>query len=441
MSLESGLPFLFLLGFCLVLGVKTSLEHLDAELVEEKFSKSSYLFLYRWIEKLFPHERMAPLLNFLRITILITSLGYAITATAYFATFGYFFKPLEPKLSLDYFSFLFFLILLIGIALVSYIVFYLFSKHFAKLALQLFAAPAALFLLFLFPVIYCLIWIEKKLGIEENLKNKEPSEHLRKKLLELLKELEIQDYLDPADKKLVHSLAQFKDLVCREIMIPRVDIIALPKTATLQEALSLFIQEGYSRLPVYKDSIDHIVGMVLYKDLMEYSFTALDSKIDAISHTPIESLISPIIYAPENKKIQDLFHEMRTLKIHVGILVNEYGVTEGLVTIEDILEELIGTEILDEHDVENESFVKEAKDDGWVVDAKMSILDAEKSLKIPFPHNAEYETIAGFIQWKTGVIPLPQTILYIQDFKIEVLESDKRQIFKVKITPEPFSRG
>ena len=437
MSLESGLPFLFLLGFCLLLGVKTSMEHLDTDLLEEKFSISSQMVFYRWIQKLFPHHRLEPLFNFLRITILITSVGYGITATAYFATFRYFFKPLETTLSLDYFSFLFFLAVLIGIALICYIVFYLFSKNFSKLSLQLFATPATLFLLLLFPITYCLIWIEKKLGIEENLKNKEPSEHLKKKLLDLLKELEIQDYLDPRDKKLVHSLAQFKDLVGREIMIPRVDIVALPKTTTVEQALTTFIQEGYSRLPVYQDSIDHIVGVILYKDLMEYSFTGLDSKQKPIPHGTIETLVSPIIYAPENKKIQDLFQEMRTLKIHVAILVNEYGVTEGLVTIEDILEELIGTEILDEHDVENDSFFKELKDGGLVVDAKMSIVDAEKTLKISFPHNSEYETIAGFIQWKTGLIPLPQTTIYIQDFKIEVLESDKRQIFKVKITPEP----
>ncbi|MBS0584889.1 MAG: HlyC/CorC family transporter [Verrucomicrobia bacterium] len=436
MSLESGLPFLFFLGFCFVLGVKTGLEHLDPHFLEEKFSKSRVLFFfYRLVLKLFPKERLTPLLNFLRLTILITSLGYAITATAYFATFQFFFKDPHAT-SLDYLSILLFLSVLIGIALLSYIVFYLFSKHFPLLSLQLFSLPATFFLLLLFPVIYSLVWVEKKLGIEKDSKDKEPSEHLKNRLLGLLKELEIQEYLDPRDKNLLHSLAQFKDLVCREIMIPRVDVMALSKTATLHEAITAFVAEGYSRIPVYQDSIDHIVGVILYKDAMEYAFMTLDNEPEKIHNTSIESLISPIIYAPENKKIQDLFQEMRNLKIHVAILVNEYGVTEGLVTIEDILEELIGTEILDEHDVESNGFITEAKDNGWIVDAKMSIVDAEKSLKIAFPHNPEYETIGGFIQWKTGLIPAAETVIYSQNFKIEILESDKRQIFKVKITPD-----
>ena len=256
-------------------------------------------------------------------------------------------------------------------------------------------------------------------------------------MTELLQEAEMQNLLDPMEKKLVSSIAQFGDLVAREIMIPRPDMLCLPESTTVYNSLHMFIKEGYSRIPLYGTSIDDITSVLLYKDVMEFCVGALDNNLlDTIKTTPVSTLANDILYSPENKKIRDLFGEMRTKKIHGAIIVNEYGCTEGLVTIEDILEELVGSEIRDEHDEGEEILYKETVDKNWIVDATMSIIDVEKELAISLPHGPEYETIAGFISLQAGCIPKPGTIIHGENFHIEVLKSDERQILEVKITPE-----
>jgi CBS domain containing-hemolysin-like protein len=182
--------------------------------------------------------------------------------------------------------------------------------------------------------------------------------------------------------------------------------------------------------------VDHISGMLLYKDLLKFFLHALETGLDELKKTSIKTLMNPTIYTPENRKIRDLFQELRIQKMHVAIVVNEYGCTEGLVTIEDILEELVGSEIQDEHDEDEELLYKETHDKSWIVDAKMSIVDVEKQFGLVLPHNAEYETIAGFISWKMGTIPSPGTTILEDQFNIKILSSDPRQIHKVKITPE-----
>ena len=125
---------------------------------------------------------------------------------------------------------------------------------------------------------------------------------------------------------------------------------------------------------------------------------------------------------------------MRIRKIHAGIIVNEYGCTEGLITIEDIFEELIGSEILDEHDEEDELLYKKTHDKGWIVEANLSIIDAEREFGINLPHHPEYETIGGFISSTMGIIPKPGSIIHHEKYVIKVLSSKKRKIEKVKIT-------
>jgi CBS domain containing-hemolysin-like protein len=260
---------------------------------------------------------------------------------------------------------------------------------------------------------------------------------LKKRLLDLLEEAESQNLFDPMEKKLVSSIAQFGDLVAREIMVPRPDMLCLPEKATVYESLQMFIKEGYSRIPLYGESIDDITTVLLYKDVMEFCVNALEKNcLDSIKTTVVLSLANEILFSPENKKIRDLFSEMRTKKIHSAIVVNEYGCTEGLITIEDILEELVGSEIRDEHDEGEEILYKETTDKSWIVDATMSIIDLEKELEIELPHGPEYETIAGFISLQARCIPKPGTIIHGENFHIEVLKSDERQIIEVKITPE-----
>ena len=411
-------PFIFLFGATILMAIKTAIRALLTNQLEEEFSKGKIrYYLFRKLETLFPQIRpykSYPLKEFLNLTAIILFIAYG-------ASGALFFNPIY-----------------IGVFLVFSFIFDTFARNAAIATLKLFSFIGSIYLITLFPITYPLIWLEKKLSPKPSQKNKlSPSEQLKKRLSELLQEAEIQNLLDPMEQKLVSSIAQFGDLVAREIMIPRPDMLCLPEKTSIYESLHMFIKEGYSRIPLYGESIDDITTVLLYKDVMEFCVNALEkSSLDIIKTTPASSLANEILYSPENKKIRDLFQEMRTKKIHAAIVVNEYGGTEGLITIEDILEELVGGEIQDEHDEGEEILYKETLDKSWIVDATMSIIDVEKELGTRLPHGPEYETIAGFISLQAGCIPKPGTIIHGEHFHIEVLKSDERQILEVKITPE-----
>lgn len=332
-------------------------------------------------------------------------------------------------------SFLYFLTVSLVIA-VSTIILFGFTEilaHFSKKWTFRILGPLAYIPLFLFlPFTYPVAPLGKKLSPKKPLEE-EDVDLVKKHLLDILS-LDAHRSIDPIKKRLINSLAHFDDKTCREIMIPRIKIQCLENTSSIFEALTLFIDEGFSRLPIFEKSIDHITGVLLYKDVLEYTFKRGLGDLESIKKAPITSLITPILYAPENKLISELFQVMRSRKIHATIVVNEYGCTEGLVTIEDIFEELIGSEILDEHDEEDDLLYKKTHDKGWIIEADVSIIDAEREFGISLPHDAEYETIGGLICTKLGVIPQPGSIIHLDGYEIKVLSSNERKILKVKIS-------
>lgn len=249
---------------------------------------------------------------------------------------------------------------------------------------------------------------------------------------EMLRESELRHHLDPSDQKMIASFLNFKERVAKEIMIPRVDIFSLPDTTSIREAARLFALEGYSRIPIYKESLDQISGVVLYKDLLQY-LTQQPPALD----TAIEAIAKPVLYAPENKKASQLLQEFRSKQIHMAIIVDEYGGTEGIVTIEDILEELVG-EIEDEYDIDAKDFWA-LPEGGWVVDAKMTLIDIENQLNIQIPESPDYETIGGYIFHCAGTIPSKGWKISHDSFDLEVLASTERALKKIKITPRTSS--
>ncbi|HEY5260013.1 MAG TPA: hemolysin family protein, partial [Rhabdochlamydiaceae bacterium] len=224
------------------------------------------------------------------------------------------------------------------------------------------------------------------------------------------------------------SIASFKDRMAREVMVPRIDVFSLPSDTTLQEAIDHFLKEGYSRIPIYRDTVDHIIGVLLYKDILKHALNR------SASQDSIEKLIKPVLYTPETKKISHLLQEFRGKQIHLAIVVDEYGGTEGIVTIEDILEELVG-EIADEYDIDQELQFSSLPAGGWVVDAKMGIVDIEEDLGVKIPQSPEYDTIGGYIFHRAGAIPSKGWRIHLDDYDIEVLSSDERSIEKIRITP------
>jgi CBS domain containing-hemolysin-like protein len=259
---------------------------------------------------------------------------------------------------------------------------------------------------------------------------------MRDKILEILQDPEFAPYLDLHHQKLILSLVSFKEKIAREIMVPRIDMFALSSETTLKEAAKSFLSEGYSRIPVYQESVDNIIGVVYYKDILTHYMKCTEEKQPQHQlNKPIVHLVKSIVYTPETKPISTLLQEFRNKQIHMAIVVDEYGGTEGIVTIEDILEELVG-EIADEYDREEEALYTPLPTGGWIIDAKMGIIDIEEELGVKIPESPEYDTLGGYIFHKAGTIPLKGWRLHHDEFDIEVLSSDERSIDKVRIIPK-----
>ena len=261
-----------------------------------------------------------------------------------------------------------------------------------------------------------------------------PMAEAKQEIFNIIQEAEFTSKLNTHDKKLIESVVGFQERIAREVMVPRVDIFSLSADTSIEEAARLLQEEGYSRIPVYRGTVDQIVGVLMYKDVlnkyMEYIAKGCDPKI---LQTPVETIVKNVLYTPETKKISNLLQEFRKKQLHLAIVVDEYGGTEGIVTIEDILEEIVG-EIEDEYDEEEDLFIAQP-DGSWIVDARMSILDVDEQLGIEIPQNVEYDTIGGYIFHRAGSIPTKGFAIKLDDFQLEVLKSNDRRVEKVRIKP------
>ena len=291
--------------------------------------------------------------------------------------------------------------------------------------------PARFFLFLLLPIIFPLYSLANALFSRANLihlyvgPSENPWENAEKK----------EEPWTEIDKRLVSSVLNFRGRIAREIMKPRVDLFCIPDTLSLHQAAMVMQKEGYSRVPVYKDTIDTITGILFYKDVLEkYVEASLEGKdTETLQTTPIHTLIKNVFYCPETKKISSLLQEFRKRKTHLAVIVDEYGGTSGLVTIEDILEEIVG-EISDEYD-EQETLYEKLASGGYIVDARMNLLDIEEEMQIRIPQEEDYDTLAGYIFYRVGSIPQAGLILHHDNFEIEITKSNDRMVEEVRITP------
>lgn len=252
-------------------------------------------------------------------------------------------------------------------------------------------------------------------------------------LLEMIEQLHTSSKLELHDKKLIESVVDFRHKLAKEVMVPRVEIFSLPATLSIREAAKLLDPEGYSRIPVYHSSIDEISGVLMQKDILR-NYMESESKRDfSLLELPVSTIIKEVIFTPETKPISVLLQEFRSKKVHMAIVVDEYGGTEGIVTIEDILEQIVG-EIADEYDQEEPLFTPQVEG-GWIVDAKMSLLDVKEMLDISIPEEGDYDTLAGFVFHCAGSIPSKGFIIHRDNLEITVLSSNDRMVEKVWLKP------
>ncbi len=228
--------------------------------------------------------------------------------------------------------------------------------------------------------------------------------------------------IEKEEKEIIKSVFKFGDTDVKEIMVPRLDIVAIEADKTIKEALDLILRTGHSKIPVYEGNIDNIIGMIYVKDVLNYIKEGKNPKV--------RDIVRKILFVPESKKLDDLLREMQESKIHMAIVVDEYGGVSGLVTLEDIIEEIVG-EIEDEFDREEKKIIKISEDEA-VVDARLNISDVEEALGIKLP-KGEYDTIAGLILDRLERIPSTGEKVTVDDVELIVEKMVGRRIFKVRI--------
>lgn len=320
-----------------------------------------------------------------------------------------------------------------------FLVLFVFSEYFGRIigthypqkSIKYFSSTVSSFMLLFSPISMILFKIFSFFPRIYADPSHEPQHDAKQELLEMIEEFNLNTELDPHDKKLMESVMEFKYRIAREIMVPRVDIFCLPSDTTIEEAAKLLYEEGYSRIPVYKDTLDNIIGVLMYKDVLAKYMEHEQKKESAILKSPISTLVKNVLYTPETKKISHLLQEFRKKQVHLAIIVDEYGGTEGIVTIEDILEQIVG-EIADEYD-ETEALFLLLPDGSWLIDARMSILDIEEQIGIAVPFDGDYDTIGGYIFHETGMIPKKGYLITQPDFEIEVIRSNDRRVEKLRI--------
>ncbi|GAC1305265.1 MAG: hemolysin family protein [Vulcanimicrobiaceae bacterium] len=243
-----------------------------------------------------------------------------------------------------------------------------------------------------------------------------------------------QKVLEEEEREMIHSIIQFGDTIVREVMTPRPDMVAIEVNASARRALDLVIAEGYSKLPVYEETTDNVVGVVHDRELVISLSNA------TLAQTPIRSLMRPITLVPESKRVSELLREMQRGKFSLAIVVDEYGGTAGLVTMEDLLEEIVG-EIRDEHDEGEEEAIRIVSEDEAFVLAGTNIEDVNARLGLHLPHE-EFETIGGLTVGIFGRLPHEgEEIEAGTDVRLRIERTRGRRILMVQVLKNGKSHG
>ncbi len=259
-------------------------------------------------------------------------------------------------------------------------------------------------------------WLKNKIGI-----NKIPKE-----IQQVIDESEERGLIDVEQGEMIEGIFDLNQTVAREIMIPRTYVVAVPLDSNLEFVLNTIIESGHSRIPVYKENVDQIVGILNSKDLLPYWLnTSEDFNLSRIIRDPF--------FVPETKRIKDLLDDLRGKKSHLAVIVDEYGGTSGLVTIEDIVEEIIG-EIRDEHDAEEDDFVLQ-EGGSYMVSGWANLDDFEEVFKVRVPREG-YDSLAGFIIHLLGKVPKKGEEITFEGLSMKIQVSDPKRITRVLVTPE-----
>jgi len=238
--------------------------------------------------------------------------------------------------------------------------------------------------------------------------------------------------LDRREREMIHSIFEFRDTAVKEVMVPRIDMVCVEKDTPIQEMLTLVKEKGHSRIPVYNEKVDNIAGILFVKDLLPY----MQGKKEV---PELLNLVRKAYFVPESKMIDELLREFQKERNHMAIVVDEYGGTAGLITLEDVIEEIVG-EIRDEYDKET-PLVKQIEENTWLVDGKINIEDLNESLGLSIPTEEDYESLGGFIFSQIGRIPQEKEEVHYQNLHLIVEKVHRQRIKKVRLVREADGGG
>ncbi|MEZ4484717.1 MAG: hemolysin family protein [Syntrophotaleaceae bacterium] len=250
-----------------------------------------------------------------------------------------------------------------------------------------------------------------------------PRVRSEKELQDMINASEEEGIINEEEGEMLHSIFEFGETIVREIMVPRTDMVCCSTEATVTELLKAIIASGHSRIPVFEGTADRIVGLVYAKDLLKYwGHPDHEVQVSAVMRTPF--------FVPETKKIEELLKEFRGRRIHMAIAIDEYGGTSGLVTIEDLLEEIVG-DIQDEYDLEEEWLIEEP-DGSALVDCRLNIEDFADHFKVSIP-KVKFDTVGGWLVDLLGRVPLQDEQLNAHGLTLTVVDCDERTLRRVRV--------
>ena len=240
-----------------------------------------------------------------------------------------------------------------------------------------------------------------------------------------------QGVFDQTEQELIHSVFEFTESSVKDVMIPRPRIQAIDVETPIEQVLAHIVETGKSRYPVYRNTLDEVLGILYDKDL----FRLLAEKKPIV----LAQVVRPAFFTPETTRVSRLLKSMQRRRMPMALVVDEYGGVEGLITIEDLIEEIVG-EIEDETDREDQA-VRRLRDGSYIVDASISIHDLADQHRLAFPESAEYETLAGFLITQLQRMPRGGEIVNYEDWRLTIVDMDGRRIARVKIEPRQRDAG
>jgi putative hemolysin len=231
-------------------------------------------------------------------------------------------------------------------------------------------------------------------------------------------------HLGGAEQRLIHRVFEFSDTLVREAMVPRTAIATVSSDCSLEDIARAFRQHGYSRLPVHRESLDDMIGFVHSKDVMPYLLHPEKFHLEHVLQAPL--------YVVDTARLDDVLRQMQKAKIHFGFVVDEHGGIEGIITLEDLLEEIVG-DISDEHDEEVNEQITEERDGTYILDGGLAVRDLNRRLKLSLPESETYTTIGGFLMTEAGHVLQPGEVVTHDGLLFRIERVERRRVMRVRL--------